>query len=415
MVWSKSYGKLFEWGLAVLAFSMLAVPRLVGAVSILFLILWVLGLVKRQLVFRFHLINSFIVLLYLAYLIGVWYTQQPELAFKYLEYKLVLLIFPLIFSFVPIKISGLRIPAIGFLAGITFVGGAGLFHSFVQFSTTNSSLAFISSNFSFIHHPTYFSVFAAFGIALVFFCYHSKWKGFSLLTSILLVLLFIFFQFLAMSLAGLLFLLFFLGFILITYVWRKWGKMYFILTLFGVPVLLFFAIRTIPSIEIQLQTSYRYAVEYMNDPQAFILNKQTYVGGNETRLIMWTAAFLEFKEHPFGVGTGNIDSHLSARLVKLGQPAMAEKNYNPHNQFLQTGLEIGVFGLLIFVSIILYTLWLAWKYRSGLLLFLASSLAFNSLFESMLQRQSGIVFYTFWICLIVAYVHQKNSVTNELT
>jgi hypothetical protein len=36
-----------------------------------------------------------------------------------------------------------------------------------------------------------------------------------------------------------------------------------------------------------------------------------------------------------------------------------------------------------------------------------ASLVVNSLFESMLQRQSGIVFYAFWMCLLTLI-----SVTN---
>ena len=80
---------------------------------------------------------------------------------------------------------------------------------------------------------------------------------------------------------------------------------------------------------------------------------------------------------------------------------LADKELNPHNQFLQTGVEIGIIGLLLLVALIFVGTSIARTNRSGLLLLVISALAFNSLFESMLQRQSGIVFFTFWICLLM--------------
>jgi hypothetical protein len=44
--------------------------------------------------------------------------------------------------------------------------------------------------------------------------------------------------------------------------------------------------------------------------------------------------------------------------------------------------------------------------KSLLLLVLVTGFAFNALFESFFQRQSGIVFYSFWIPLLVMYVNQ---------
>jgi hypothetical protein len=122
-------------------------------------------------------------------------------------------------------------------------------------------------------------------------------------------------------------------------------------------------------------------------------------------------------QHPFGVGTGNVDDHLSYRLTLYGQTEMAKKDgengiqYNPHNQFLQTAVEIGVIGLLLLVTLFGSTLRFAWRHRNYALLIMTAALVFNSLFESMLQRQSGIVFFSFWICLLI--VVSTSKPTNE--
>jgi O-antigen ligase len=100
-----------------------------------------------------------------------------------------------------------------------------------------------------------------------------------------------------------------------------------------------------------------------------------------------------------GCGTANFDDRLGKRLKDKGLDDYAELNYNPHNQFLQVAVEIGVFGLLIFCSIFVCYFRMAKKYRFGALFWLTFNLAFNCLFESMFQRQSGIVFYVLLFCL----------------
>jgi len=163
---------------------------------------------------------------------------------------------------------------------------------------------------------------------------------------------------------------------------------------------LFGVVKYTPGVNTQFQYSIDYLVEYWENPQEFFRSKQTYVGGSETRLIMWAASAQVFAEHPLGVGTGNVDDYLTDKLNEIGQPHMAKKKLNPHNQFLQTGVEVGIVGLTLLLLIVFYGIYYSIKTKNWLLLFLIISLAFNCLFESMLQRQSGIVFYTFWICFL---------------
>ena len=87
-------------------------------------------------------------------------------------------------------------------------------------------------------------------------------------------------------------------------------------------------------------------------------------------------------------------------LNRIGQPNMAIRKLNPHNQYFQTAIEVGMVGLFFLLAIIFFGLYYAILNKNWLLLFILISLAFNCLFESILQRQSGIVFYTFWISLL---------------
>jgi O-antigen ligase len=131
--------------------------------------------------------------------------------------------------------------------------------------------------------------------------------------------------------------------------------------------------------------------------------------GNEARLVLWTIAFDIFMEHPMGVGLGNLEEMMHQRLVELGLNQQAALNYNPHNQYLQIAAELGIIGLLLFLGILLYGVVWAISSKNWLLTLVMLSLMFNCFFESMLQRQSGIVFYCFWICILTSVLSETKT------
>ena len=146
---------------------------------------------------------------------------------------------------------------------------------------------------------------------------------------------------------------------------------------------------------------------YVQNPNLVFEKVRSNPSGNQTRLLMWTISMQEFLEHPMGSGTANFDDKLGKRLRDRGLDDYAELKYNPHNQFLQVAVEIGVIGLLIFLSIFVCYFHMARKYRFDLLFWLTLNLAFNCLFESMFQRQSGIVFYVLMFCIFTIYIQNR--------
>jgi O-antigen ligase len=128
------------------------------------------------------------------------------------------------------------------------------------------------------------------------------------------------------------------------------------------------------------------------------------MSGNQARLILWTISGEIIAEHPLGVGISGLDIEMSKRLHKLGFHEMAAKHWNPHNQFIQLTAELGWFGLLWFLGILLAISRMAWQRRDIILAFLVSSFVLNALFESMLQRQSGIVFYLLFLSAFISII-----------
>jgi O-antigen ligase len=128
------------------------------------------------------------------------------------------------------------------------------------------------------------------------------------------------------------------------------------------------------------------------------------MSGNQARLVVWTISGQIIADHPFGIGLGNLEGEMKQRLIQLKQDELVEKNYNPHNQFLQMAAEIGIVGLIFFVCILFLIVRFALQRKDELLIFLVFSLILNCLFESMLQRQSGIVFYVMLMCAMVTVI-----------
>ena len=128
------------------------------------------------------------------------------------------------------------------------------------------------------------------------------------------------------------------------------------------------------------------------------------------RWLSWKAAIAAIEEAPLlGYGVGDAKDVLVAKYKELG-PAYqnhVKHRYNAHNQFLQTWLETGIPG--IFILLFIFT-WLAFYMRRSVnefAVFLALIIAL--IFESMLVRFNGIVFFS----IIVPLLLKKKSILSS--
>lgn len=82
------------------------------------------------------------------------------------------------------------------------------------------------------------------------------------------------------------------------------------------------------------------------------------------------------------------------------------KNYNFHNQYVQTFAEIGILGFITLLLILFVNLQNAWKRKDFLHIAFAITMIMLFLSESFFCRQRGIVFFILLFCLF-------NSSSNE--
>jgi O-antigen ligase len=139
-------------------------------------------------------------------------------------------------------------------------------------------------------------------------------------------------------------------------------------------------------------------------------SKATEDNGFAIRYHIWRLAGQIFDTNfATGVGVGNAGNVLLAAYEKDAFAEGIRLNLNAHNQFIQSALELGIFGL-AFVCIIFATLFqsvnngLHARYAFILLTF------HFFLFESALLSQKGLLMFTYLFCFYTYnYTIQSNG------
>lgn len=108
------------------------------------------------------------------------------------------------------------------------------------------------------------------------------------------------------------------------------------------------------------------------------------------------------KSLPFGVGAGDRQDILHSEYKALDNSPYSVRNYNCHNQFLDTLLATGLPGLAILLIIFGSPTVYAIKNKDYLLIGFISITFISALVESILERQIGIPFFCLFLCIFMA-------------
>jgi O-antigen ligase len=124
---------------------------------------------------------------------------------------------------------------------------------------------------------------------------------------------------------------------------------------------------------------------------------------NDERYVITQASFNIIKRNPvFGVGVGDRMDEMVSEYNRLGvtNPTLY---YNPHNQYIDTLMTTGVFGLTLLLAILAIPLIAAIRSKNILHVSFLIIIAMCSLSESILERQMGMVFFGFFYGLLAYY------------
>lgn len=140
--------------------------------------------------------------------------------------------------------------------------------------------------------------------------------------------------------------------------------------------------------------------EWAKSPSTFIDSNVNNIESNTVRLVVWTISTNMIIDNPFGVGLGDENDLLMREYYKHDYTGYAERRLNPHQQFLQTGISIGWLGIITLLVLFVWLIIAAFKTEKLALFIGAICISVSCLFESMLERQVGVIF----LSILVFYI-----------
>lgn len=130
--------------------------------------------------------------------------------------------------------------------------------------------------------------------------------------------------------------------------------------------------------------------QYKNNP-----NPSGYSLGQ--RLEYWKVAWFAIqKQILFGSGTGDNTARMNAAYQETNTQLSQELWFHPHQQFLSIWLSFGLFGLLLFLLVIIYPPIREKAFNNPFYVVFFISILFSFFVEDILETQSGATYFAFF-------------------
>ncbi|MBN1651412.1 MAG: O-antigen ligase family protein, partial [Bacteroidales bacterium] len=176
-----------------------------------------------------------------------------------------------------------------------------------------------------------------------------------------------------------------------------------VLITFSVLVFVFIALQN-PRIEL--------LIENLSKPELFSDHLQD--GSMFSRIHIWNAGTDIIKKHfVFGVGPGDTSTELLNRYIAHHYIDPVLRNSNAHNQYLETFIDLGFVGFLLLFGSIISPFFVSIEKRNIVFQVFLFIIGFNFLFESVLNMQAGVVFFSFFYSLF-SILKKKDKLNLEL-
>ena len=275
----------------------------------------------------------------------------------------------------------------------------------LYFQTNNQDL--VSTGFSIMEHPSYISmkVLFAFILLLMF----SKNEQYGKILILCTGFLFSVIIFLLASKAGIVaWLVIFLLYLIYTF---RNIVMKLILYLLIIPLLFIF-------IYISSKTIVRlnYFIVYT---ERGISNENFDWKNLDQRTREWYSAIQIIKEKPLtGVGLARVDERRVQEYLKNGWEEEAALNLNAHNQFMEAQMTFGIAGSIALLWMLLTPLIFRKQLKyPKLAVWFVLMISFFLMFESMFNRQWGIMFFVLFYCILTLNKNEKinNDIVEHLS
>jgi O-antigen ligase len=415
--------KLNLYTAIALAFALPFYKFLITPIVLIWMLSWLLegNFKTKYLNISYKTLFFIIISFYILHVIGLFYSENTKSAFFDLEVKFSLFVFPIIIAFANnLYKKNFRAFLFAFVAGNLFASliclinalyhsigfnGTELFFNTVVLnkefsfweSITHGGNYFFYEKLSVFHHTTYFSMYLAFSIVILLYLLknantHRKIKIFY----VLIIMFFTIMIFLLSSRAGIIVIIGIVGINILIQLLKKLKPILKIsMILLSVSLfagLIFFN----PRFKV-LSTIIKSFNEYSANN-----NEKQNLEYNFSRILIWQASSEIIHENiMFGVGTGDVKNNLIEKYQQDKFQSILIQKLNAHNQFIETWIGLGVVGFITLLLLFILPLTSLVKNNKFLIVFFLFIVGFNFLFESMLNTQAGVVFFSLFYSLLV--------------
>ena len=397
-----------DWCIAyLLIFSMAYIKLAAIGIVVFLLVVWFnreekKPFFKRLLNFRQQ--EFWFVLFFLVHILGMFWSENTVFGISDISMKLSFFILPTILLLAKINITAKQIQQV-FLFGLTI--SLFLLYSMAIFKSIyneedNRWEYFLESEFSGFMHRSYYAAYLSIGavISFVQFFNLSERKIYGSL-----FFLFSFSLLLTMSKAGVIVYLFSM---LILIFWLFLKKKMFVIG--GITIIgLLSVILTMGYFNIGVSQRFYEMVKTENGVKT-INNPST--ESNNARIIMWSTSLKVIKENlPFGTGTGDIKDELIKKNISLNNIGVAESKLNSHNQYLNSGVQLGLLGIIGLLGIFITQIYSAISFKRIELFLMSLIFILSLMVESFLETQAGIIPFTLLSILFFREIETKNEMS----
>lgn len=134
------------------------------------------------------------------------------------------------------------------------------------------------------------------------------------------------------------------------------------------------------------------------------------------RLAIFKCATYIIEENPlFGTGVGDVAADLESVYRKVDFKFGYNNAYDPHNQYLRVCLSTGFVGLTFFLASIIVVVTMALRSQDWLAIGFMIVFCSSFLFESVLERHSGILIYGFFHSVLIFGKPQNRTMEDKTT
>ncbi|MEO6166524.1 MAG: O-antigen ligase family protein [Chitinophagales bacterium] len=398
---------IFSFSVIAIAFLLPALPRTTGFFIVLLTITWI---VDGDLLKNFRSISRqplalLFIAVYVAWVLWLIPSANIKAGLDTLVLKISLMLFPLLL-FAPgnLKVPPVRMILQFFILGCILCSAILLtIASYTYFSIGESHFTYTNLTEPLAIHPAFISMYLVFCILSLLLPFLERKRSHlfgNAVISALLLLFFIMMVFLLSARQEMIALVLLLPASLLYYFFRKkqWITGIAISTglIAGLLIVIFFvpeAKMRMEKMQSQMEESYTNAA-----PNSVTMRK-----------VIWQSAGEIIRQHPLGVGTGDVNDALREKYKEKNLLWPLNDNLNAHNQYLQITIAIGVPGLLLFIISIMAGLRMAIHKRHYIYLLFLVLFLFCIITECMLETEAGVVFFSFFNSLLAREVSISRS------